>query len=46
VPIGAILLSTLKPQFSRLFAASISVSAGQCSRVTISVWPFRLAIPT
>jgi len=34
-----------KPQFSRLLAESISVSAGQCSRVTISVTPFRLAIP-
>src|SRR5581483_1735392 len=46
VPAGETLPSTLKPQFSSCLAASISVSAGQWSRVTTSVWPPRLAIPT
>src|SRR6516162_1718022 len=46
VPTGPTLPSTAKPQFSRLLPALISVSAGQCSRVTISVTPCRLAIPT
>src|SRR5262245_648938 len=46
VPTGEIVPSTLKPQFSSCLAASISVSAGQWSRVTTSVWPPRLAIPT
>ena len=46
VPTGLTLPSTAKPQFSRALPASISVSAGQCSRVTISVTPCRLAIPT
>jgi hypothetical protein len=45
VPAGAILPSTAKPQLSRLLAASISVSAGQCSRVTMSVTPCLVAIP-
>src|SRR5690349_21558079 len=46
VPTGEIVPSTLKPQFSSCLAAVISVSAGQWSRVTTSVWPPRLAIPT
>src|SRR5690349_20287162 len=46
VPAGEIVPSTLKPQFSSCLAASISVSAGQWSRVTTSVWPPRSAIPT
>ena len=46
VPTALTFPSAAKPQFSRLLAASISVSAGQCSRVTISVTPCRLAIPT
>src|SRR6185312_11676354 len=46
VPTGLTFPSTAKPQFSRLLPALISVSAGQCSRLTISVTPCRLAIPT
>src|SRR5438034_11753968 len=46
VPTGLTFPSTVKPQFSRLSPALISVSAGQCSRLTISVTPCRLAIPT
>ena len=46
VPTGLTLPSTAKPQFSRFLPALISVSAGQCSRLTISVTPCRLAIPT
>ena len=45
VPAGAILPSTANPQLSRLLAVSISVSAGQCSRVTMSVTPCLVAIP-
>src|SRR5579859_7714934 len=46
VPAGATLLSAEKPQSSSFSAAVISVSAGQCSRVTMSVTPCRVAIPT
>jgi len=46
VPTGLTFPSTAKPQFSRPLPAVISVSAGQCSRLTISVTPCRLAIPT
>ena len=46
VPTGVTLLSAEKPQSSSFSAAVISVSAGQCSRVTMSVTPCRLAIPT
>src|SRR5712672_2519913 len=46
VPTGLTFPSTANPQFSRLLPALISVSAGQCSRDTISVTPCRLAIPT
>ena len=45
VPTGVTLPSALNPQFSRLSAASTSVSAGQCSSVTISVTPLRRASP-
>ena len=45
VPTGVTFPSALNPQFSRLSAELISVSAGQCSSVTMSVTPFRLAIP-
>ena len=46
LPTGLTFRSTAKPQFSRLLPALISVSAGQCSRLTISVTPCRLAIAT
>jgi hypothetical protein len=46
VPTWLTLPSAAKPQLSRLFAELISVSAGQCSSVTMSVTPCRLAIPT
>jgi hypothetical protein len=46
VPTGVTLPSVAKPQLSSFFAESISVSAGQCSSVTMSVTPCRVAIPT
>jgi hypothetical protein len=46
VPAGATFPSSAKPQSSSFSAWVISVSAGQCSNVTISVIPFRLAMPT
>jgi hypothetical protein len=46
VPTGVTLPSTAKPQLSSFFAESISVSAGQCSSVTMGVTPCRVAIPT
>ena len=46
VPTGVTLPSAAKPQSSSFFAESISVSAGQCSSVTMSVTPCRVAIPT
>ena len=46
VPTGDPLPSAAKPQSSSFSAAVISVSAGQCSRVTMSVTPCRVAIPT
>ena len=46
VPTGWTRPSAAKPQLSSFSAESISVSAGQCSNVTISVTPLRLAIPT
>jgi hypothetical protein len=45
VPTGVTLPSAAKPQSSSFFAESISVSAGQCSSVTMSVTPCRVAIP-
>src|SRR5450631_3645853 len=41
VPIGFTFPSSAKPQFSRLLAYVTSVSAGQCSSVTMRVTPFR-----
>src|SRR5690349_22264881 len=46
VPTGLTFPSTAKPQFRSLLPAVNSVSAGQCSRLTISVTPGRRAIPT
>src|ERR1700678_1737675 len=46
VPTGATLPSSANPQSSSFSADATSVSAGQCSSVTIRVTPFRRAIPT
>ena len=46
VPTGVTLPSAEKAQLSSFSAELISVSAGQCSSVTMSVTPCRLAIPT
>jgi hypothetical protein len=46
VPTGWTRPFAAKPQLSSFSAESISVRAGQCSSVTISVTPSRLAIPT
>ena len=46
VPTRATLPSAAKPQSSSYFAELISVSAGQCSSVTMSVTRCRVAIPT
>jgi len=46
VPTAVTLPSAAKPQSSSFFAELISVSAGQCSSVTMSVTPCWVAIPT
>src|ERR1700744_5399148 len=46
LPTGLTLPSAAKPQGSTALGELASVSAGQCSRVTISVTPLRLPRPT